>query len=164
MGIVAGFLVQNTLKYLLKFGRVSNYVGYNALDDHFLILTLKPNDDCDDSYCRKRQLEQQSNPTVIEETPQPTNTEVIHESNEWGIELVSNSVDVPNENTIDRARIQLASSSNETVSLDQVKYQYVPKTKFDPQIDTSDNETSAASTARDDELSIEDLMAKMKQM
>lgn len=54
MGIVAGFLVQNTLKfvlqfvqgktldlfsfrYLLKFGRVSNYVGYNALDDHFLV-------------------------------------------------------------------------------------------------------------------------------
>lgn len=120
MGIVAGFLVQNTLKfvfklfekfskkfllflfrYLLKFGRVSNYIGYNALDDHFLvnfssifskisvrlkiqILTLKPNDDCDDSYCRKRQLEQQSNPTIIEENPQPTNTEVTHESNEWG--------------------------------------------------------------------------------
>jgi len=56
MGIVAGFLVQNTLKfvfklfekfskkfllflfrYLLKFGRVSNYIGYNALDDHFLV-------------------------------------------------------------------------------------------------------------------------------
>jgi ubiquitin-like modifier-activating enzyme 5 len=56
MGIVAGFLVQNTLKfvfelfenflqgflfrYLLKFGRVSNYVGYNALDDHFLVRIL----------------------------------------------------------------------------------------------------------------------------
>ena len=45
-----------------------------------------------------------------------------------------------------------------------MKYQYVPKAKCDPQIDTSDTETSAASTARDEELSIEDLMAKMKQM
>jgi hypothetical protein len=45
-----------------------------------------------------------------------------------------------------------------------VTYQYVLKPKRDPQVDTSDNETSAASTTRDDELSIEDLMAKMKQM
>jgi len=78
--------------------------------------------------------------------------------------IVSDSVDVPNENTIDRDRIQLASSSSGTISLDQVKYQYVPKAKCDSQVDTSDTETSAASTARDDELSIEDLMAKMKQM
>jgi hypothetical protein len=49
-----------------------------------LVTTLKPNDDCDDSYCRKRQLEQQLNPTIIEENSQPTVTEVTHESNEWG--------------------------------------------------------------------------------
>ncbi|CAF0913903.1 unnamed protein product [Adineta steineri] len=164
MGIVAGFLVQNTLKYLLKFGRVSNYLGYNALDDHFLLLTLKPNEECDDSFCRKRQLEQQSNPTVVEETPQPVNVEVVHEENDWGIELVDNSVDVPNENTIDQKHIQLDSSSTGAVSLNQVKYQYVPKAKCNPQIDTSDNETSATSTTRDDELSIEDLMNQMKGM
>lgn len=81
-----------------------------------------------------------------------------------GIELVSGSADVPNENTIDRDRIQVAGSSSGTISLDQVKYQYIPKAKNDPQVDTSDNETSAASTTRDDELSIEDLMAKMKEM
>ncbi len=77
---------------------------------------------------------------------------------------MDNSVDVPNENTVDQNRIQLASSSSGTVSLDQIKYQYVPKAKCDPQVDTSDNETSAASVTRDEELSIEDLMAKMKQM
>ncbi|CAF3810700.1 unnamed protein product [Rotaria sp. Silwood1] len=164
MGIVAGFLVQNTLKYLLKFGRISNYIGYNALDDHFLILTLKPNEDCDDSYCRKRQLEHQLHPVVIEENVPTINTEVVHESNEWGIELVSDSIDVPNENLIDKNRIQLTSSSNGTVSLDQIKYQYIPKIKNDSQIDTSDNETSAASTTRDDDITIEDLMAKMKEM
>ena len=31
MGIVAGFLVQNTLKFLLDFGEVSPYLGYSAL-------------------------------------------------------------------------------------------------------------------------------------
>ena len=35
MGIVAGFLVQNTLKYLLNFGSVSHYLGYNAMQDFF---------------------------------------------------------------------------------------------------------------------------------
>jgi hypothetical protein len=29
-GIVAGMLVQNTLKYLLEFGTVSRYLGYNT--------------------------------------------------------------------------------------------------------------------------------------
>ncbi|CAM4795124.1 unnamed protein product [Rotaria magnacalcarata] len=164
MGIVAGFLVQNTLKYLLKFGRVSNYLGYNALDDHFLTLTLKPNDDCDDSFCRKRQLEKQLNPIIIEETVQPTNIEVVHDSNEWGIELVSTSVEVPNENEVNRTFIQVDSSSDGTISLDQIKYQYVPKVKCDLQVDISDTETSAASTTRDDDISIEDLMAKMKEM
>ncbi|UJR31934.1 hypothetical protein I4U23_019407 [Adineta vaga] len=164
MGIVAGFLVQNTLKYLLKFGRVSNYIGYNALDDHFMILTLRPNEECDDSFCRKRQLEQQLSPPIIEEKPQLTNTEVTHESNEWGIELVSDSVDVPNENSVDHSHIELASSSNGTISLDQIKYQYNSKVKCNPQVDTSDNETSTASTARDNELSLEDLMAQMKGM
>ena len=69
-----------------------------------------------------------------------------------------------NENTIDRNRIQLASSSNGIALLDHVKYQYVPRGACDPQVDTSDNETSAASTTRDDDISIEDLMAKMKEM
>ena len=81
-----------------------------------------------------------------------------------GIELVGNSVDVPNENTVDPNRIQVASSSSGTVSIDHIKYQYNPKEKRDSQVDTSDNETSTASIVRDEELSLEDLMAKMKQM
>jgi len=164
MGIVAGFLVQNTLKYLLKFGRVSNYVGYNALDDHFLILTLKPNEECDDSFCCRRQIEQKSKPQVIEETAQPVSTEVTHESNEWGIELVSDSSDQPTDNKVDQNRIQITSSSNDTASLDQIEYQYTRTSKDKTQIDTSDNETSETSTTRDDELSIEELMAQMKTM
>lgn len=30
-GIVAGLLVQNCLKYLLHFGQVTRYLGYNSL-------------------------------------------------------------------------------------------------------------------------------------
>lgn len=55
MGIVAGFLVQNTLKYLLNFGEVSHYLGYGALRDHFPTMVLKPNTECDDRFCREQQ-------------------------------------------------------------------------------------------------------------
>ena len=57
MGIVAGFLVQNTLKYLLKFGQVSMYLGYNAMLDFFPTMTMKPNESCDEYFCRQRQKE-----------------------------------------------------------------------------------------------------------
>ena len=33
MGIVAGLLVQNVLKYLLKFGQTSYFLGYNAMNN-----------------------------------------------------------------------------------------------------------------------------------
>ena len=101
---------------------------------------------------------------MIEEPVQPTVVEVTHDSNEWGIELVSHSVDAPDENAVDRNRIELAASSNSTISLDQVKYQYTRQPRASAQVDTSDNETSAASATRDDDLSIEDLMAQMKKM
>ncbi|CAF4923190.1 unnamed protein product, partial [Rotaria magnacalcarata] len=71
-----------------------------------------------------------------------------------GIELVSTSVEVPNENEVNRTFIQVDSSSDGTISLDQIKYQYVPKVKCDLQVDISDTETSAASTTRDDDISI----------
>ena len=41
MGITAGLLAQNALKYLLGFGRVTEYLGYNALQDFFPQLALK---------------------------------------------------------------------------------------------------------------------------
>ena len=35
MGMVAGMLVQNSLKYMLNFGQVTRYLGYSALKDFF---------------------------------------------------------------------------------------------------------------------------------
>ncbi|ODN04251.1 Ubiquitin-like modifier-activating enzyme 5 [Orchesella cincta] len=89
MGIIAGLLVQNALKKLLQFGDTSNYVGYNALNDFFPTMELKPNTNCDDASCVKRQQEYQvwlaANPIVevVEEAVQ-----VVHEDNDWGISLV----------------------------------------------------------------------------
>ena len=48
MAIVAGFLSQNVLKFLLKFGEVSPFVGYNALSDFFPRYALNTNSECSD--------------------------------------------------------------------------------------------------------------------
>merc|ERR1711936_197698 len=94
MGIVAGFLVQNVLKYLLHFGTVSNYLGYNAMDDFFPTMSMKPNPGCDEYHCVKRQnqkaKELEENPVIdldIEEEEA-----VVHEDNDWGISLVDEDV------------------------------------------------------------------------
>ncbi|WIA15576.1 hypothetical protein OEZ85_002203 [Tetradesmus obliquus] len=60
MGIVAGMLVQNTLKYLLRFGTVSRYLGYNSLKDFFPTMEIKPNTACSNGHCRDAQQAHQS--------------------------------------------------------------------------------------------------------
>uniref|UniRef100_A0A8C2IX02 Ubiquitin-like modifier-activating enzyme 5 n=1 Tax=Cyprinus carpio TaxID=7962 RepID=A0A8C2IX02_CYPCA len=90
MGVVAGLLVQNVLKYLLGFGTVSYYLGYNAMQDFFPSMAMKANPQCDDRHCRRQQDEykkkevERPKQEVIQEEE-----EVVHEDNEWGIELVS---------------------------------------------------------------------------
>ncbi|KAM8966469.1 ubiquitin-like modifier-activating enzyme 5 [Pelodytes ibericus] len=92
MGVVAGILVQNVLKYLLNFGTVSFYLGYNAMKDFFPTMAMKPNPHCDDKYCRIQQSEfkqkeaaKPKQEAVVEEEEE----EIVHEDNDWGIELVS---------------------------------------------------------------------------
>lgn len=53
MGIIAGFLSQTVLKYLLKFGEVSPFLGYNAFSDYFPQYPLTPNPDCTDKQCKE---------------------------------------------------------------------------------------------------------------
>ncbi|KAJ7956045.1 ubiquitin-like modifier-activating enzyme 5 [Quillaja saponaria] len=57
MGVVAGLLVQNTLKFLLNFGQVSPYLGYNSLKDYFPTMEMKPNPQCSNVACVERQKE-----------------------------------------------------------------------------------------------------------
>ncbi|XP_057341210.1 ubiquitin-like modifier-activating enzyme 5 [Microplitis mediator] len=99
MGIVAGFLTQNALKYLLNFGNTSFYLGYNAMDDFFPSMVLRPNPNCDDQYCRQRQLEYQAQPKeeiAVEAVEEPP----IHEDNDWGISLIDETAAVAEEENI----------------------------------------------------------------
>jgi ubiquitin-like modifier-activating enzyme 5 len=96
MGIVAGFLVQNALKYLLEFGEVSEYCGYIALKDHFPRMTLRPNPECVSSWCRKqqaafqkREAERKAAEALLPPPPPPPPEQPLHASNEWGIEVDS---------------------------------------------------------------------------
>ncbi|CAB1343173.1 unnamed protein product [Coregonus sp. 'balchen'] len=41
--------------YLLKFGTVSHYLGYNAMQDFFPTMAMKANTTCDDRHCREQQ-------------------------------------------------------------------------------------------------------------
>jgi len=95
MAIVAGLLVQNALEYLLNFGEVASFLGYNALSDFFPSQQLFPNPQCDDEFCRRRQKEYNSKKTTEAKSDQivEDNNTVSHESNEFGIELVAESDD-----------------------------------------------------------------------
>lgn len=82
MAVVAGLLVQNALKYLLSFGEVSPYVGYNALVDFFPKYPMMPNPSCDRARCVALQAQVAAEPVVaaavVEEQP------VVH-SEDFGI-------------------------------------------------------------------------------
>uniref|UniRef100_A0A8D2D1C4 Ubiquitin-like modifier-activating enzyme 5 n=2 Tax=Sciurus vulgaris TaxID=55149 RepID=A0A8D2D1C4_SCIVU len=145
MGVVAGILVQNVLKFLLNFGTVSFYLGYNAMQDFFPTMSMKPNPQCDDRNCRKQQEEYKKKVALL---PKPEavqeEEEIIHEDNEWGIELVS---EVSEE--------ELKNSSGPIPDLPEgitVAYT-IPKKQEDcvPEV-----------TVEDSGESLEDLMAKMK--
>ncbi|CAG9828435.1 unnamed protein product [Diabrotica balteata] len=132
MGIVAGFLVQNTLKYLLQFGQVTNYLGYSALTDFFPTMSLKPNPNCEDSHCRSRQRDFALKPKP-EIAVEAKEEKPVHEDNEWGISLVDESLDVkeevdiaqgvqlayalPNQNAVEEC--EEATAANE-ISLDEL--------------------------------------------
>ncbi|XP_055151394.1 ubiquitin-like modifier-activating enzyme 5 isoform X1 [Symphalangus syndactylus] len=147
MGVVAGILVQNVLKFLLNFGTVSFYLGYNAMQDFFPTMSMKPNPQCDDRNCRKQQEEYKKKVAALpkQEVIQEEE-EIIHEDNEWGIELVS---EVSEE--------ELKNSSGPVPDLPEgitVAYT-IPKKQEDSVTEV---------TVEDSGESLEDLMAKMKNM
>jgi ubiquitin-like modifier-activating enzyme 5 len=105
MGIVAGMLVQNTLKYLLCFGDTSDYLGYSAMKDFFPTMTLRPNPSCGDSWCLKQQViaakedaaaaemraaEALKNPSVEGDAIEIV---ALHPENDWGITVEPDTAD-----------------------------------------------------------------------
>jgi len=147
MGIVAGFLVQNTLKYLLKFGQVTRYLGYNAMLDFFPTMNMKPNTSCDEYHCMKRQEEYAKEVAarpkeVVEEIVEE---EVVHEDNDWGISLVDE--DAGEATTSTQPTQQLAEGITTAYEL--------PSTST-----TEDQDETPAA----DDTSLEELMKQMKSM
>ncbi|XP_018322648.1 ubiquitin-like modifier-activating enzyme 5 [Agrilus planipennis] len=138
MGIVAGFLVQNTLKFLLKFGEVSSYLGYNALNDFFPTMSLKPNPNCEDINCRLRQKEEAARPKVVVEV-RTEEEKPLHEENEWGISLIDENED--------------AESKLSILECKGIKYEYEASSPI-----------SETETTDKIETSLDDLMAKMKSL
>ena len=75
---------------MLGFGKVSSYLGYNALEDFFPTMFVKPNPDCTNTYCIKRQKEYQIRlaEEVARKALLPKEEikveEIIHEDNDWG--------------------------------------------------------------------------------
>ncbi|EDW65232.1 ubiquitin-like modifier-activating enzyme 5 [Drosophila virilis] len=150
MGITAGLLVQNALKYLLNFGEVSDYLGYNALNDFFPKMTLKPNTQCDDRHCLQRQKEFQERPKPVLQQVEEVSDEPLHASNDWGIELVADDAPVAEQapKATDTANVasglRLAYEAPEKEAVDQAGH--------------------AAAGDGMPETSLEDLMAQMKSM
>lgn len=140
MGIVAGFLVQNTLKYLLNFGEVSYYLGYNAMQDFFPKMILRPNPNCDDRYCRERQQEYALKPKQEQKEEQIVEDKPLHEDNEWGISLVDEQDQQVDEN-------------ERPLSLGVKAAYSIPSRSTDSQVDQIPLESDA---------SLEELMAQMK--
>ena len=100
MGMVAGMLVQNALKFLLNFGTVTKYLGYAALKDFFPTMTVGCAAECENAACRAAQARRAktlASPEYLaaraeearlaavaaaEEAARP-----LHEANEWDISV-----------------------------------------------------------------------------
>ncbi|XP_022737589.1 ubiquitin-like modifier-activating enzyme 5 isoform X2 [Durio zibethinus] len=100
MGVVAGLLVQNTLKFLLKFGYVSPYLGYSSLKDYFPTMAMKPNPQCSNAACLQRQKEYilakpardaAANAKMEAEASAAAADVPLHVDNEWNISVVDDS-------------------------------------------------------------------------
>ncbi|KAI3388971.1 hypothetical protein SNEBB_006631 [Seison nebaliae] len=97
IGIVAGLLVQAAMKYLMKLEMKRGYIGYNGLKDFFPEMVLLPNKECPNSHCRERQKEKFNRINEMKKDDDNGNNgdngndTIIHETNEYHIELVDES-------------------------------------------------------------------------
>ena len=98
MGMVAGMLIQNSLKYMLNFGQVTQYLGYSALKDYFPTMQVFCNPDCENGACCRAQERYKAKITspeylakrAAEEAEAAAKAEEeaakpLHEENDWGI-------------------------------------------------------------------------------
>ena len=120
MGIIAGFLAQNFLKWALNFGQVSYLLNYNALSNFFTDTELSPNPSCSDENCIKCQEEFKKNkisrkPVKKEQEEKKENENKFE--NTWGIKIVDES-----EQSAQTVEVKDVKTSN--MSLDDLKNQF----------------------------------------
>ncbi|KAA8498244.1 Ubiquitin-like modifier-activating enzyme 5 [Porphyridium purpureum] len=167
MGIVAGMLVQNTLKLLLQFGHVSDYLGYSAMTDFFPTMTLRPNPQCSDRHCVKQQAaykatehERQAAAALRDrlaaEAKLAEEQQPLHEENEWGI-CVEDSSESHGAAAPSNAQTSTQQSANLVAPGLRFAYDAPPP---DADAHTTASAPSAAKASDADELS--DLMAQLK--
>lgn len=93
MGIIAGFLSQAVLKFLLNFGSLSHCLSYNAQTDFFNSYKIAINPECKEPSCQENQAKKKKGelPILINqvERPKKEQKKVEHKANDWGIEVVN---------------------------------------------------------------------------
>lgn len=103
MGITAGFMAQNALKLLLEFGDLAFCLSYNARMDFFQNYKILPNPDCKDKECTKKQEEKRGKEGFVEKREKKMkekerkekNEAPLHQENEWGIEVMQETIEEP---------------------------------------------------------------------
>ncbi|KAI6654725.1 Ubiquitin-like modifier-activating enzyme 5 [Oopsacas minuta] len=103
--IIAGLLVQNALKYILRFGKCTEVLAYNSIQDFFSSYCLKPNPKCSFKLCLQRQEEViknsencMSNNIFLPQQDESIQLEEVSKDNEWNIEVVEEVADEMREN------------------------------------------------------------------
>jgi ubiquitin-like modifier-activating enzyme 5 len=120
MGIIAGILSQNVLKYLLNFGEVSYLLSMNAFLDFFDNSILLPNPSCNDDNCVKLQHQFNNGELKSRKPLKPIKEEVVHETlpaeNEWGITIEENIEET-------KTKVEKTVEVKDNFSLDELKNQ-----------------------------------------
>ncbi|KAG6519951.1 hypothetical protein ZIOFF_016980 [Zingiber officinale] len=161
MGVVAGLLVQNALKYLLKFGNVSPYLGYNSLKDFFPTMEMRPNPQCSNGACIERQEEYLQAKPAREaaakaklEVESSENDGPLHVDNEWNISSQMSvrflrldflltplyTSRVFNISVVDDKEIETINASSSSAALPEGLIHELPVAEIDPGAETKEIE------------------------
>lgn len=134
MGIIAGLLAQNMLKYLLNFGKTSYLLSYNAFMNFFTDDELKPNPNCTDSNCVKLQKDFANNifksrklEEKVKVETQTVSKEDLDEFEKWGITSVTNDneININNQKVIES---KIESNISVEVSNDKSEHNKIENT------------------------------------
>ena len=168
MGMVSGMLIQNALKYLLNFGEVSRYLGYNAMKDYFPQMDIQPNPGCSNNTCCKLQKKLTDKRTAFftkvmgaDDAGNGEDEGLIHEENEWGISVMGD--DDEGDAKSDGAASE--STAGATVASDSLP-ELTEGIQFSmPTADTIDQETLDANAVDSEDLGdMDDLRSQLESL